>query len=78
MKLQHKLINCKIVNDNVCVLQELKRVNHDLEAKVNELSSTCMLQKEEFSKLASEESGSEVTINKIVFLLLFKYCSSIL
>jgi len=39
--------------------EELKRVNHDLEAKVNELSSTCMQQKEEFSRLASEESGSE-------------------
>lgn len=39
--------------------EELKRVNHDLEAKVNELSSTCMQQKEDYSKLASEESGSE-------------------
>merc|ERR1712021_86526 len=45
--------------------EELKRVNHDLEAKVNELSSTCMQQKEELSLLTSappptsEDSGSE-------------------
>ena len=50
-----------MVNDNVCVLQELKRVNHDLEAKVNELSSTCMQQKEELLRLASQDSGSEVS-----------------
>merc|ERR1711971_1320284 len=39
--------------------EELKRVNHDLEAKVNELSSTCMQQKEELLRLASQDSGSE-------------------
>ena len=50
-----------MVNDNVCVLQELKRVNHDLEAKVNELSSTCMQQKEELLRLATQDSGSEVS-----------------
>jgi len=39
--------------------EELKRVNHDLEAKVNELSSTCMQQKEELLRLATQDSGSE-------------------
>jgi len=39
--------------------EELKRVNQDLEAKVNELTSNCTQQKEELSRLASEESGSE-------------------
>ena len=47
--------------------QELKKANQDLEAKVNELSSTCTQQKEELLKLASEESGSEVTILKVAF-----------
>merc|ERR1711971_915306 len=44
--------------------EELQRVNHDLEAKVNDLSSTCKQQKEELSLLTSapspsEDSGSE-------------------
>ena len=50
-----------MVNDNVCVLQEPKRVNHDPEAKVNELSSTCMQQKEELLRLVTQDSGSEVS-----------------
>ena len=45
---------------HVCFLQELKRVNHDLETQVNELTSTCMMQKDELSRLSNEESGSEV------------------
>ena len=51
---------------HVCFLQELKRVNHDLETQVNELTSTCMMQKDELSRLANEESGSEV--NTYLFL----------
>jgi len=39
--------------------EELKRVNHDLEAQVNELTSTCVKQKDELSRLANDESGSE-------------------
>merc|ERR1711935_699662 len=39
--------------------EELKRVNHDLEAQVNELTSTCVKQKDDLSSLAKAESGSE-------------------
>ena len=52
-------------NHNVFVFQELKKANQDLEAKVNELSSTCTQQKEELLKLASEESGSEDLVAKV-------------
>merc|ERR1719431_918732 len=34
--------------------EELKRVNHDLEAQVNELTSTCLKQKAELARLADE------------------------
>ena len=44
-------------------MQELKKANQDLEAKVIELTSTCTQQKEQLSKLATDESGSEVTID---------------
>ena len=54
---------CRIINDNVSFLQELKKANQDLEAKVIELTSTCTQQKEQLSKLATDESGSEVTID---------------
>ena len=40
-------------------------MNQDLEAKVNELTSNCTQQKEELSRLASEESGSEVCKQKL-------------
>merc|ERR1711956_106384 len=45
--------------------EELKKVNQDLQAKVNELSSTCTQQKEELLKLASGESGSEDLVAKV-------------
>jgi hypothetical protein len=50
-------------------LQELKKANQELEAKVNELTSTCTQQKEQLSKLATVDSGSEVTIDFLLFLL---------
>ena len=36
------------------------KANQDLEAKVNELTSTCTQQQEQLSKLATDDSGSEV------------------
>ena len=58
-----EIIQCiliRIINNNVSFLQELKKANQDLEAKVIELTSTCTQQKEQLSKLATDESGSEV------------------
>merc|ERR1719431_1189300 len=39
--------------------EELKRVNHDLEAQVNELTSTCVKQKDELSRLTEQEARKE-------------------
>ena len=37
-----------------------------------ELTSTCTQQKEQLSKLATDESGSEVTIDFLVFFFSFR------
>jgi len=51
--------NFATFEQNNSSVEELKRVNHDLETQVNELTSTCMMQKDELSRLSNEESGSE-------------------
>merc|ERR1712156_1386560 len=51
--------NFATLEQNNSSVEELKRVNHDLETQVNELTSTCMMQKDELSRLSNEESGSE-------------------
>merc|ERR1711899_559993 len=51
--------NFATLEQNNSSVEELKRVNHDLETQVNELTSTCMMQKDELSRLFNEESGSE-------------------